>query len=192
MLEGPELSTGWHDVLLRGRQSRDKFAAGQTVFLEPHATKATAVSFAETAEEAGEMCLDLQQRLKVASSQKDQACLIVVPVHVDAHWTALVLLREAGSLFHARYFDSLKPASASARGQAVLLLALVTHILGAESVAEAELPATEQLVVQTDAWSCGYHTLARFEEAYRKLRGEGEKRVYKEPEETRIQLNRVV
>ena len=117
------------------------------------------------------MLLHLRSQLVWARSQADKACLILGPVHGAGpqHWTALILFREAGSVFMPKYYDSLAVDQPECRAQAAERLAMLSHILGAEAVAQTELPATERPVVQKDGYSCGYHTLSRMEEAYRQL-----------------------
>ena len=55
---------------------------------------------------------------------------------------------------------------------------------------QPDLPATLQPVHQTDGWSCGWHTVSRFEEAYRQFRGEGFCRQYCKPDHRRTETNR--
>jgi len=67
--------------------------------------------------------------------------------------------------------------SAEASKDAKAIFRFCRQALGHEHFAQAELPEAETPVQQTDAWSCGWHTIARFEEAYREFRGEGPKRL---------------
>ena len=52
------------------------------------------------------------------------------------------------------------------------------------------MPKPVKEVVQTDGWSCGFHVCHRLEEEYKQFRGEGFRRVYSKPDETRLELNK--
>ena len=67
------------------------------------------------------------------------------------------------------------------------------HIQGNDvdtQVEKNEFPKILQPVIQKDAWSCGYHVLARVEECFREWRGEGVRRVYATPRELWESMNR--
>jgi len=189
-LEGPELSMGWMDILLRGRQTGDRWAPDQVVYLEPHGLTAS-LHIWEQKDEArlSEVLPSLQQDLRLALTT-DSPVLIVVPVQGAApdHWTALTYLRQPGSkAFSASHFDSLGQVHANCRSQAE---SIHQFLLFLGLTAEPELGLTQQPVLQTDGWSCGYHCLNRLEELYRQFRGEGQKRVYTKIEDRRQQVNR--
>ncbi|MCP4242190.1 MAG: hypothetical protein GY772_16670 [bacterium] len=191
MLEGPELSASWQEVSLRGRLAGDSFQPGQVVFLEPHSTKLAANLWKAGAVEAEEQAKEAREQLSFAREQQAD-CLILVPVHSEQpqHWTALVLSRETGETFQAVRHDSLSPGSANAALAAQTVFDFVRACIGPEKFSQSVLPAATTLVTQTDGWSCGFHTVSRLEEAYRQFRGEGWKRVYTQPNQARVSLNR--
>ena len=177
MLEAPELLAAVEAVRLRGRQSGDHLSR-QTYCLNPYTVKNAVRRWEAQSEDWEEAATDIVKELQKAAAGK---ALVLVPVHTDEpeHWTALVFRKTAGNEpFTARHFDSLHPPSAAAAADARAIYGFFRQALGDECLPQPEAPDTETPVQQTDAWSCGWHTLARFEEAYREFRGEGPKRVY--------------
>ena len=193
LLEGPELSVGWMEIQARGEQAKDLFSSRQTIFVEPHGIKAVAYALENGTEQPETMLKEVTEQLAWLKVHPQQAGLVMVLVHSEApqHWTALVCMRQADSLFGFRYFDSLHTPHAEARQVAEQIASVLVSVLGEAAFSQPALQATEQPVAQTDGWSCGYHTLSRFEEAYRQLRGEGCLRVYASPDERRQAINKL-
>ena len=191
MLEGPELSMVWLEILYRGSQPGDRWEQAQIVYLEPHSFAASLHSFEQQDHAATEEHLpDLQDRLRVAVGT-DRPCLLLVPVQgpEPKHWTALTYLREAGSKdFTVQYFDSAYAVHANCRSKAQAVFRFLRFL---EVPSQPDFPPTQQPVWQGDGWSCGWQTLNRFEELYRQFRGEGKKRVYTQADQRRVQVNRL-
>jgi hypothetical protein len=193
--EGPEITAFWYEVKFRGFQSGDVWKQGQLVYLEPHSQKPTVAAYILDAksEETKEMTVNYSELLQTARSTKEK-CLIAAPIASNGpkHWTMLCCYRQADELFKVEFIDSLGKPASSARQEGQRLFKLIVGLVGAEQFSTAELPETQNPVLQTDGHSCGLHVCNRLEESYRKFRGEGERRVYRTIEETRQDVNKWV
>ena len=158
----------------------------------PHSLAVLASQLYISDPESSRAKAELQEQLATARKREGR-CLILVPVQAGGpdHWTALTLLRPAGShsQFEVHYEDSLSQEHIDCRLQAETLLGCLTHL---EVPVSKRLPQTEFSVRQKDGYSCGYHVLNRFEEQYRQLRGEGRNRIYTKIEQRRLSVNRFV
>jgi len=189
-LGGPELSAGWFEIFYRGIQAGDRIQPGEVVFLEPHALQTLQDDLYSDRPESQAVKTCLQDKLATARLSQGR-CLIVAPIQGDdpAHWTSLSLLRLEGSQFTVKYQDSLNEEHSHCLSRANAIFGCLLNLGVPASV--LGMPPTELTVSQGDSWSCGFHTLNRFEEQFRQFRGEGQRSVYTTPEQRRQSLNRL-
>ena len=191
LVEGPELSVSWMEVFLRGWQSGDRWAPGCVVYLEPHQTAASTAEWKSRTELSEQALQELRKSLHVAITSQEP-CLVLAPIQAGGpdHWTALSFIRLPGkSFFQAAHQDSLSEVHAGCRAQAVDLHDCLRYL--GLSTSQPDLPPTTLPVWQGDGWSCGWHTVSRFEELYSQFRGEGFRRSYATVSHRRQQTNRL-
>ena len=197
MLESPELTAGWVEVLLRGRKQGDKLEPGSLVVTDPQQMDALLFEFqaGNTGGEVWENLLGRGGKLGVAGQQglweklqravesQHSSCTLLVPVHSSApeHWTLLVLKRQATQAeaepapWAVECFDSLPKPSQSAFSKAGHLLELLKFLLQPGTVVHSVPVQAAPSRKQSDGWSCGFWVLLWMEQEYRKHRGEGER-----------------
>ena len=190
LLEGPELTASWFEVFYRGNQAGDRFLPGQVVYLEPHTLQAQVYAWQEGHADEQHEVEGLKGVLETARNDLSQR-LVLAPIQAGGpeHWTALTFMRKHGeAVFTARHQDSLTNVHEGCRLQAEQTFRCLVA-LGVQC-SQPDLPPTELPVNQGDAWSCGWHSVSRFEEAYREFRGEGSKRAYQKKESRREETNK--
>jgi hypothetical protein len=104
----------------------------------------------------------------------EEKAFIQLPVHAGGHWTLLTFLRRSpGAKLELLYRDSLWQVHQACQLRAKTALALMKEVLGADNLAQQELPHRTPCGVQGDVTSCGFWVMKNWEEDYRWLRGEG-------------------
>ena len=189
-VEHPELSAAWEMLKARGRQVGD--STYNCVYVEPAVTEVLHhYSKSELAPNAVKNSEDLKKLLQGIGPTGN--ALVVVPVCAGGHWTVLFFSRSSTDTdsWQATYYDSLKSGSASCKEKAEFLMQLVGGLLKEvqTGTVPSALPEMTVRSVQTDGITCGFHVVARMEEAYCEYRGEGKTGCYKSVGEIRKQLN---
>ena len=148
-------------VKIRGRQTGDSTI--NCVYFDAATAQVVHHYSGSTAEELA--VHTAEWRLLMGKLPADGNAVVVCPISEAGHWTVLFLHRQAGA-WHASYHESLKaPGSASCRVKAAVLLSVICALLMPDQPALA-MPDTLHHREQGDAWSCGYHVVARMDEAY--------------------------
>ena len=188
-LEHPELAAAWEMLKAKGRQHSS--STTNSLYLEPAVAEVLyhAAGSKTSPEEAAEHTADWRH---LVSTLVDGRALIVVPIREAGHWTVLLVSRSEAGLWTPKYYDSLPyPGSGACRVKAAALLTVVAGLLP-EGSCPGVLPDTEVPFVQTDGFSCGFHCVARMEEAFCEFRGQKLYRCYKSVSEIRKSVNAFV
>ena len=190
-LQGPELTAGWQEIILRGCHAGDSTQPGEIELLPPETVKALLLE-QQAGKDHGSAWDDLTgksgktglwQQLSRARGKPSQSCTILLPVHSEppAHWSLLVLTRPATEEasqqpenFKVQFFGSLPNSPQTALDAAAACLRLLASLLQPAETAMPEcLQASSRIRIQTDGWSCGFWVLGQAETQYRVHRGEG-------------------